>query len=111
MCSHSLAPTSSGPGIADLPCVAVTPISLAYSGSICCTVPMPRVAMCQARMKAANSRMEASAARTVREDVIREPGSSALRCPLDRKTLHVLLRLGGIEGLAHHDERLARRGR
>ncbi len=31
-CSQSFAPTSSGPGIADLPCVAVSPISLAYSG-------------------------------------------------------------------------------
>ena len=63
MCSHSFAPTSSGPGIADLPWVAVTPISLAYSGSICWTVPVPRVARCHAIMKATKITTETMAAR------------------------------------------------
>src|ERR1044072_5843165 len=69
-CSHSLAPTSPGPGIADLPCVAVTPISLAYSGLILATGPVARVARCQIPMKAQNSAIETIAARMRRERVI-----------------------------------------
>ena len=34
--------------MADLPCVAVAPISLAYSGSILTDGPVPDVAICQA---------------------------------------------------------------
>src|SRR4051794_34669806 len=96
--------------MADFPCVAVAPISLAYSGSICCVGAVPRTARCQARMNAAKSSTETSAARRVKDDVIREPGSSTSRRSLDREAVHVLLRLGRIEGLAHHDECLACRG-
>src|SRR4029450_9386045 len=70
MCSHSLAPTSSGPGIADLPCVAVSPISLAYSGLIAAVVPVLRVARCQIPRKAADSAIASTAARKRREKVI-----------------------------------------
>src|SRR6188508_800947 len=56
--------------MADLPCVAVRPISLAYSGSICCTAPLPRVARCQVRMKAAKISTETSPARSVREGLM-----------------------------------------
>ena len=73
-----MAPTSSGPGIADLPWVAVTPISLAYSGSICATEPVPRVARCHASTNATKIATETTAARTQREqceECERQPGS------------------------------------
>src|SRR6266850_2238687 len=140
MWSQSFAPTSSGPGIADLPCVAVTPISLAYSGSICCTAPMPRVARCHARTKAMKMRTETSPARREREEVMRGPharvpgalqhgarqhemmrrgrgtrGSdkcpvASSTCPLDREALHIILRLRRIESLPHHNKALCRGG-
>src|SRR3981189_892959 len=69
-CSHSLAPTSSGPGIADLPAVAVNPISLAYSGVMLATAPVPRVAMCQMPRNAASSTIDTIAARKRSEKVI-----------------------------------------
>src|ERR1041384_7486841 len=101
MCSHSLALTSRGPGIADLPCVAVTPISLAYSGSIWATCPVPRVARCQADRKARKTSTETSAARSVSERIM---GRS--RRSLDGEAFHILLGLRRIEGLAHDDEAL-----
>src|ERR1700756_1312075 len=70
MCSQSLAPTSPGPGIADLPCVAVMPISFAYSGLILLTAAVERVARCQMPRKAANSAIDTMAARRRREGVI-----------------------------------------
>src|ERR1043165_6456715 len=70
MCSQSFAPTSAGPGIADLPCVAVTPINFAYSGLILATTAVERVARCQMPMKAANTAIETIAARRRREVVI-----------------------------------------
>src|SRR3954471_15474782 len=45
-------------------------MSLAYSGSIWATVPVPRVAKCQARMKATKIAMDTIAARKLREPVI-----------------------------------------
>ena len=68
--SHNFAPTSSGPGIADLPWVAVRPISLAYSGDMVATVPVPRVAICQMPMKPRNSAIDTIAARKRSEEVI-----------------------------------------
>jgi hypothetical protein len=65
-----LAPTSDGPGIADLPCVAVSPISFAYSGLIAADVPVLRVARCQTPRKAANSTADTIAARKRSEKVI-----------------------------------------
>src|SRR2546421_3837651 len=70
MWSHNFAPTSSGPGIADLPWVAVRPISLAYSGDMVATVPVPRVAICQMPMKARNSAIDTIAARKRSEEVM-----------------------------------------
>src|SRR5258706_12437611 len=70
MWSHNLAPTSSGPGIADLPWVAVRPISLAYSGVMLATVPVPRVAICQMPIKARNSAIDTITARKRREEVM-----------------------------------------
>src|SRR5437763_11873982 len=69
-CSHNLAPTSDGPGIADLPWVAVAPISLAYSGLMMATLAVPRVARCQMPMKARNSATDTIAARKRREVVV-----------------------------------------
>src|SRR6185369_5744824 len=74
MCSHNFAPTSSGPGIADLPWVAVRPISLAYSGDMVATAPVPRVAICQMAIKARNSAIDTIAARKRSEEVM---GSAA----------------------------------
>ena len=45
-------------------------MSLAYSGSICWTVPVPRVARCHAIRKVAKIAMETSAARNVSERVM-----------------------------------------
>src|SRR6266404_2708640 len=70
MWSHNFAPTSSGPGIADLPWVAVRPISLAYSGVMLATAPVPRVAICQMPTKARNSAIDTIAARKRREEVM-----------------------------------------
>src|SRR5215208_2198655 len=77
-------------------------MSLAYSGSIWATVPVPRVARCQARMKATNSATETAAARRERDVVITCLSSRRL---LDLEALQVLLRLSRIESLAHDDER------
>src|SRR5215204_3941113 len=103
MCSNNFAPTSSGPGMADLPWVAVAPISLAYSGSIWATVPVPRVAKCQARMNATNSATETAAARRERDVVITCLSSHRL---LDFEALQVFLRLGRVESFAHDHESL-----
>src|SRR5258708_28218382 len=70
MWSHNFVATSSGPGIADLPWVAVRPISLAYSGDMVATVPVPRVAMCQMPIKARNSAIETIAARKRSQEVV-----------------------------------------
>src|SRR5262249_50366689 len=58
-------PTSAGPGIADLPWLAVAPTSLAYSGSMLATGPPPLVARCHTPMKVPNSSSDTSAARHV----------------------------------------------
>src|SRR6185436_17758842 len=50
--------------------VAVSPISLAYSGVMLATAPVPRVARCQMPRNAANSTIETTAARKRREKVI-----------------------------------------
>src|ERR1700736_3121088 len=121
MCSHNFAPTSSGPGIADLPWVAVTPINLAYSGVMVATAAVPRVAMCQPPRNA----------RKIATDTIaeRKPSERIMRCPLanviasyappcaasrrlpDFKAGEIFLRLRRVEGFAHHHEALGRRGR
>src|SRR6476646_3117695 len=80
MWSHNFAPTSSGPGIADLPWVAVSPISLAYSGDMAVVAAVERVARCQMPRKAANSAMDSTAARKRRDDVI---GDSLSTCRPD----------------------------
>src|SRR5581483_2948207 len=110
-CSQILAPTSSGPGTADIPCVAVAPISRAYSGSIVCTGPEPRVARCQAARKPSRISTETMAARD-RVDMIMAPFDvpmipAARRSHrlLDGEALEIGLRLCRIEGLAHHRER------
>src|SRR5436190_23383407 len=99
--------------MADLPCVAVAPISLAYSGSICATVPVPRVARCHAIMNVAKIKMETNAARSVSERVmalfLRGCPAASSR-PLDGEALDVVLGLGRIESLAH-DRKALRRGR
>src|SRR5213595_3095601 len=100
--------------MADLPCVAVAPISLAYSGSICAMVPVPRVARCNAIMNVAKIRMETNAARRVSERVMARclrgcPAASSR--PLDGEALDVVLGLGRVEGLAHDHEALRCGGR
>src|SRR4029078_4430275 len=110
MWSQSLRPTSNGPGIADLPCVAVSPISLAYSGSICWTEPVARTASCPASRNDSSSSSDRTAARTRRDLLITlPPHLGCEQCPaarshrlLDLEALDVVLGLGGIEGLAHH---------
>src|SRR5215212_12214061 len=77
-------------------------MSLAYSGSMWATVPVPRVARCQARMNATNSATETAAARRERDVVITRLSSHRL---LDFEALQVFLRLGRVESFAHHDER------
>jgi len=57
-------------GIADLPWVALRPISLAYSGVMLATAPVPRVAICQMPMKERNSAIDTIAARNRSELVI-----------------------------------------
>src|SRR3954463_5373261 len=79
-------------------------MSLAYSGSIWATVPVPRVAKCQARMKATKIAMDTIAARKLREPVIlRRLPSHRL---LDLEALQIFLGLCRIESLAHDDKRL-----
>jgi hypothetical protein len=56
--------------MADLPWVVVAPISLAYSGSICATWPVPLVAKCQASRITTKIAMETSAARKFSERVM-----------------------------------------
>src|SRR3954470_7942708 len=68
--SQSFAPTSNGPGMADLPCVAVRPISLAYSGLIVATGAVERTARCQTPRNAASSTIETRPARRRRETVV-----------------------------------------
>src|SRR5260370_152801 len=53
-------------------------MSLAYSGDICWTVPMPRVATCHAAIKATNSAMEMTVARPASETVGEGPGQNLL---------------------------------
>src|SRR6185369_5207178 len=94
------------------------PISLAYSGDICWTCPVPRAARCQISRKPANSATDTIAARQGRDSVIsplpvlvlvdyaaRQPSSRAL---LDLEAREIVLGLGGIESLAHHHEGLRR---
>ncbi len=57
-----------------MPWVAVRPISLAYSGDMVATVPVPRVAICQMPIKARNSAIDTIAARKRSEEVM---GSAA----------------------------------
>src|SRR4051812_8712165 len=112
MCSHNFAPTSAGPGIADLPCVAVSPISLAHSGPILATGPVERGPTCHMAIKAANSTTETIAARKRRERVIApspsDPEARSRRLP-DLEARQIFLRLGRVEGLAHHGKTLRRR--
>src|SRR6476469_7330459 len=110
MWSQSLPPTSNGPGIADLPCVAVSPISLEYPGSLCWKVPVARTATCHASRNSSSSSTDRMAARTRRDLLITlPPDRGCEQCPaarshrlLDLEALEVVLGLGRIEGLAHH---------
>src|SRR5882724_10715914 len=97
MCSQSFAPTSNGPGMADLPCVAVAPISLAYSGFMAAVTPDPRVARCHALRKATKIATERTAARNVSE-------AGMLTDLFDFEACQIIFRLRGIEGFAHDDE-------
>src|SRR5882757_2383889 len=118
MWSHNFVATSSGPGIADLPWVAVRPISLAYSGDMVATEPVPRVAMCQMPIKARNSAIETIAARKRSEEVMAyDPSASdefarprSRRLP-DLETIEIVFRSSRVEGLAHHHKALAGRSR
>src|SRR5215475_1104612 len=103
MCSHNFAPTSDGPGIADLPWVAVAPISFAYSGLMVPTAAVERVASCQTARNTANSATETIAARKWRL-------ISSRRLP-DLEAGEIIVRLLRIERAAHHRERLVRAGR
>src|SRR5205085_4951837 len=99
--------TSAGPGMADLPCVAAAPISLTYSGSILTVVPVPCVASCHAPIITPNRTTDTSAARRASHVCIScGPPPVRSRCPLDGEALDVLVGLGWIERLAHHDEGL-----
>src|SRR5690606_23223752 len=100
-------PTSSGPGMADLPVTAVWPISLAYSGSMSWAAPPPIVPSCQATRKAASSATDRIAARRRNDSCILLPRSDAL----DLEGADVFLRLHRIEGLAHHLHRRVCGGR
>src|SRR5258705_12636440 len=95
MWSHNLAPTSSGPGIADLPWVAVRPISLAYSGDMVATVPVPRVAICQMPMKARNSAIDTIAARKRSEEVMASAARFVSRARRSTKRSEVVRRRTG----------------
>src|SRR5260370_38916281 len=95
MCCHNFAPTSSGPGITDLPWVAVRPISLAYSGVMLATVPVPRVAMCQTTTKARNSAIDTIAARKRSEKVMTSAGRSVARARRSTKQSEVVRRRTG----------------
>ena len=63
-----------GPGMADLPCVAVALISLAYSGLICATSPRRMVARCHVRMNTQKSAADTIKARVESESVMTCPG-------------------------------------
>src|SRR5439155_23333455 len=104
--------------MAERPCVAVTPISLAYSGSILGALPAPLVPRCQAATNAPNSNSETIAARKARNLLMvlsrrKVPEGPRRSDATDREALHILLRLAWIEGLPHHGKSLrgARRRR
>src|SRR5258708_12161111 len=115
MWSHNFVATSSGPGIADLPWVAVRHISLAYSGDMVATVPVPRVAMCQMPIKARNSAIETIAARKRSEEVMAyDPSASdefarprSRRLP-DLETVEIVLTSTRLERLPHPHKPLHR---
>src|SRR5262249_49981753 len=94
---------SAGPGTADLPWVAVAPISLAYSGLMLPVAEVERVASCHTTRNTANSATETIAARKRRL-------ISSRRLP-DLEAGEIIVRLLRIEGAAHQRERLVRAGR
>src|SRR5688572_27973402 len=100
MCSQSCAPTSIGPGIADLPCVAVNPISFAYSGLMLAVWPVP---MCHAPRNSTSNATDTIAARVESEEFMAALRPASRRLP-DLEAVQVLLGLGRIEHLAHHRE-------
>src|SRR5262249_13027528 len=105
-CSHNFAPTSVGPGMADLPWLAVAPTSLAYSGSMFTAGPLPAVPSCQTAMNSAKRSSETSAARKPRSDRTGRRSDA-----LNGEALHVLLGLRRIEFLSHDLEALGARCR
>src|SRR6476660_7235716 len=98
-CSQILAPTSAGPGIADLPCVAVTPISFAYSGVIWVLGPTLEVATCQRAMNPVNKSKERRPARKATGARIGRYLQPSGGAP-DGKARDVVLRFGWVELLA-----------
>src|SRR6202158_2997102 len=101
-----------GPGIADLPLVAVRPISFSYSGVMLATAPVPRVAICQMPTKARNSAIDTIAARKRREEVIslsplavrtreevKKQKSLPSRCLPDLEAVEIVLGLRRVEGV------------
>src|SRR6516165_10973671 len=91
------------------------------------TLPVERVAMCHTPMKASESATDTIAARKRREKLMRRlhppvegegrtslarQQASASRCLPDLEARKIIVRLAGIECLAHHRERFVRsRGR
>ncbi len=67
-----------------MPWVAVLPMSLAYSGSICATGPEPWVATCHASMNATKIATEITDARIVMEEVM-----TGLLCFVLQAKMHV----------------------
>ena len=68
-----MAATSSGPGIADLPVVALAPMRTAYSGSMASVLATPPTAICQSSRKAARTARETMPARSEREAFMAQP--------------------------------------
>src|SRR5688572_23979058 len=90
------------------------PMSLAYSGSICCTGLTPPTPICQISTSTRKIVAETMAARRLSDEVIQTSGwlQVASCTSFDGEAVDVLFRFGWIEGLAHHDESLrGRRGR
>src|SRR5579872_7508808 len=90
--------------MADLPCVAVAPISFAYSGSSFCVGPVHDVASCHTARKAKSRTTERTAARSASE--------KRMSAPFDREAGRIIFGLRWVEKFSHHGEGLRRcRGR